>query len=448
VVHLRRDGDEVLLVAEPDAGRRDRLVEQVLRLNDDLIRSQRDLGRRQREVTRAQGAAEDAGRRVAQLEAVALAGFTTRSLDEALQRLLDLARAALASERAAVLLLEEGGRTLTTRAALGMDDTAFMTIGLGEGLAARVTGPGQRGLVIDDIARADVRTPFLRRHGGSVIVVPLRLDGDVIGLLYVSTAEVGKYADEDLRLLEAVGERAALAIGHAQLRDRERRIAETLQRSLLPQALPEVPGLGLAARYLPRGEAGTVGGDFYDAFVRPDGHVVLAIGDVAGKGLRAASTMGQVRAALHAYALEHADPAAILDRLDRFVAAADDMATAQVLVLDPATGAMRYAGAGHPPAVVGGRLLDGGASPPLGVGRDGRTSASTVLEAGDRAVLYTDGLVERRTEALDVSLRSLAAVCAGEDASLDALCDRVLGALLPGTGVWPDDVAMLTAERT
>jgi phosphoserine phosphatase RsbU/P len=450
LVHVRRAGGEVLVVAEPHGAERDRLVEQVLRLNDDLIASQRDLGRRQREVARAQAGAEEAGARLRRLEAVTLAGFSATTLDVALDRMLVLAREALGGERAAVLLVEDGDpHVLRVRAALDMDIQGDLAP-VGTGISGLIAAQG-RGMVVDDIAAADGLSPQHRRFRGSLAGVPLRLDGAVIGVLHVSTSEIGRFGQDDLRLLEAVGDRAALAIGHAQLRERERNLAETLQRSLLPRVLPAAAGVRLAARYLPRGGDGPVGGDFYDAVVLPGDRIGLAIGDIAGKGLPAAAAMGQVRAALHAYALEDDDPARVLTRLDRFVSAMDITATAQFVTID-ADGELAIASAGHPPAVIadagGARLVTGVLAPPLGCGIPPAESAQRFrLSHGARLLLYTDGLVERRDERLDHSLEALRTVVDSAPAALDALCERALEALAPGSGVWPDDVALLAAMR-
>jgi sigma-B regulation protein RsbU (phosphoserine phosphatase) len=451
LLYVRDDGEALLVVAEPHGDERDRLVEQVLRLNDDLITSQRDLARRQREVGRAQAGAEEAELRLRRLEAVMLAGFTATSLDVALARLLVLARDALGGERAAALLVEDDDhRSLRVRAALDMDILGDVTA-IGTGVSGSIAAAG-RGMVFDDIAAVDGLAPEHRRFRGSLAGVPLRLDDEVIGVLHVSTSEVGRFGPDDLRLLEAVGDRAALAIGHAQLRERERNLAETLQRSLLPRMLPSAAGLRLTARYLPRGADGPVGGDFYDAVVLPGDRVGLAIGDVAGKGLSAAAAMGQVRAALHAYALEDDEPGSVLGRLDRFVAAMDVTATAMFIIID-SEGEMAIASAGHPPAVLvdaaGARLVTGALGPPLGSGVDGRGTERHRLPAGARLLLYTDGLVERRDENLDVSLEALRQVVASAGPSLDAMCDRVLEALSPleEGGDWPDDVALLAVRR-
>jgi serine phosphatase RsbU (regulator of sigma subunit) len=337
---------------------------------------------------------------------------------------------------------------LRVHAAIEMDVVGDVTP-FGTGVSGTIANAG-RGMVYDDIASVPGLADEHRRFRTSLAGVPLRLEGEVIGVLHVSTAEVGRFGAEDLRLLEAVGERAAPAIGHAQLRDREQRIAETLQRSLLPQALPSSGPLTLCARYLPRGvEGGQVGGDFYDVVQLPGGRLGLAIGDVAGKGLSAAAAMGQIRAALHAYALEDEEPGSVLDRLDRFVAQMESMATAMFVVIDGA-GEMTVANAGHPPAIVvdpsGARLTTGALSPPLGAEVTGRGQQRARLPEGARLLLHTDGLIERRGEGLDQSLEALRTLVGAAPAHLDGMCDRVLEGLAPELG-WPDDVALLAARR-
>jgi serine phosphatase RsbU (regulator of sigma subunit)/anti-sigma regulatory factor (Ser/Thr protein kinase) len=239
---------------------------------------------------------------------------------------------------------------------------------------------------------------------------------------------------------------------------REHQIAETLQRSLLPDQLPVISGVDLAARYVPATADVHVGGDWYDVVHLPGGLIGLAIGDVAGHGLQAAATMGQLRMALRAYALHDSSPTAVLHGLHQLVAQLPmpEMATLAYLLLDPESGSLRYANAGHPPPAVvengGVRFLEEALSPPVGVTADGQLEGSypeagTVLAPGSTLLLYTDGLVERRgvsiqdgLDRLEVQAHALA------DAELDALCDGVLAALVDGYAN-ADDIALL-ALRT
>jgi len=424
-VRLLGTGDRVLLVAEPARAGRENLVEQVLALNEELVAAQRAVGRRQRELERSRAEAEAATERAARLEAITLTGLSRP--DDDLSELLELARAIVGSDGATLTLLEDDGRAPRVRAAAGVPwDPAT-------GLAEAVAREGR---------------PHTR---GPLAAVPLVLDGAVVGVLEVRADGQGALAPGALRLLEAVGERASLVLGHAQLRERERRISETLQRSLLPQRLPDVPGLELAARYRPQAHAVHVGGDFYDATVLPGGRVSLAIGDVAGKGLRAAALMGQLRSALRAYVLDGRGPSEVLDRLDRLVVEADDFATAQHLVLDPATGAVRAARAGHPPLLrrsTAGEvdLVATPAAPPLGVGWGPRPEDALELAPGEMLLLYTDGLFERRGTDPAAQLAALRATTEAGAEDLGALLDHLLAAL--GGDGFSDDVALLAVRRT
>lgn len=234
----------------------------------------------------------------------------------------------------------------------------------------------------------------------------------------------------------------------AQERSREHEIAETLQRALLPDSLPAVPGAELAARYVPASADLRVGGDWYDVVRLPGGSVGLAIGDVAGHGLGAAAVMGQLRMALRAYAHQDPAPAAVLGGLQQLLAQVPGgaMATVLYLVFDPATRLLTYANAGHPPAlrVSGGRAdyLTEALSPPVGAREDGAFPECTLdLAAGDTLLLYTDGLVERRGASIDDQLEWLRRESLAE-AGTEELTDRLLGTLLQGTPV-QDDAALL-----
>jgi anti-anti-sigma factor len=233
------------------------------------------------------------------------------------------------------------------------------------------------------------------------------------------------------------------------LLERERRIAETLQRSLLPQQLPRIPGVALAGRYLPGAAGLEIGGDWYDVFLLPGGRVGLTIGDVVGRGLTAAASMGQLRTGLRAYALEAASPAAVLERLNRLVQELQtpEIATMVYAVLDPETGRLTYAVAGHPRPLLAAadgtvRYLEGEGSPPLGVPGEPCRDEVVTLEPGSTLLLYTDGLVERRDRSIDDGLEALRATMSGPPDDLDALCDdRILGILPPDAPA--DDVAVL-----
>src|SRR5918994_822884 len=207
-------------------------------------------------------------------------------------------------------------------------------------------------------------------------------------------------------------------------------VALTLQRSLLPRALPEVLGTELCGRYVPASESLEIGGDFYDATALGDGRLVITIGDVAGHGVLAAAVMGQVRQAVRAYAFEGHTPAGLMDRLDLLVSDSDlAMTTCLCGILDPAAGVLRFSNAGHPPPLL--RRADGsvervvdGLSHPLGVTMAHRhVEAEVKLELGEALLLYTDGLVERRGEVIDVGIDRLAARLAETFAGAEEACE-------------------------
>jgi PAS domain S-box-containing protein len=249
-----------------------------------------------------------------------------------------------------------------------------------------------------------------------------------------------------------IHERKTMEARLREVYEREHTIAETLQRSLLPERLPRIEGLEIAARYLPAGHGAAVGGDWYDALERADGRVGLVVGDVVGHGLRAAAIMGQLRNAFRAYGLAEASPAEVMARVNRLVMSGEEdaMATVLYLVLDRETGEVSFASAGHPPPLVlaadGARFLEGGRSVPVGAAEPGIfREATAVLPPGASLLLYTDGLVERRDTPLEQRLDELAEAARSGEENLEALCDSVLAGVL-GEQVPSDDVALLAVR--
>ena len=288
----------------------------------------------------------------------------------------------------------------------------------------------------------------------SLLVLPLRARGHSLGALTIRSA-----AGADWRpvippaLAREIAGRAAIALDNALLYERERDVSHTLQLGLLGGEVPSFEGVVVAAAYRPGTAALEVGGDWYDAFPLESGAIALVVGDVVGHGLEAAVAMGQLRGAVSALA-QTAGPALLLDRLDAFVETVPSAATATLayVELDPETGHVRYACAGHPPPLVVSpdgrtRFLWDGRSAPLGsMLGDARGEAVAQLDDGETLVLYTDGLVERRSASIDAGLERLAAAARLHALGAPALADDLCDQLVEGPAQ-DDDVCVLTIHR-
>ena len=284
--------------------------------------------------------------------------------------------------------------------------------------------------------------------------LPLTTSGAPLGALQFAFTSPHQITDEERVFLEALAGQGALALERAKLYEREHATAETLQRSLLPDTLPDVPGIALRATYKP--VSIEVGGDWYDAFRLPDGKLAVAAGDVMGKGLTAAAGMGRVRNALRALALTDPRPAAVLAGLDRLFLATEldeQVTTVCYLVVDPQTGQGVAGNAGHlPPLLLSPgeppRLDQTEAGTPLGWASP-RHQYPFSLPRGTTAVLYSDGLVENRRRGLDSGLDELVAVAgqAPPDVVADPqrLIDYLVEKMLAGYEQ-DDDVTVLVLQ--
>jgi PAS domain S-box-containing protein len=265
-----------------------------------------------------------------------------------------------------------------------------------------------------------------------------------------------RFADADTEVVEEIARRLAVALANADTSASEHAIAETLQRSILPDTLPRIPGLDLAVRYLPATQGANIGGDWYDAFSVSGGRIALVTGDVAGHSIGSASLMGQVRSMLRAYAIDNSDPARVLRQTNAAVARLlpETLASVVYAVLDLATGGLTYANAGHPPPVL---VTAAGRAAPLDdatgimLGACDSTAFTTGyrrLSAGDGLLCYTDGLIEDRHRDIAEGL-SLLTGALGRSAppSAEHMCATAEAALL-GTGHRADDVCLLAAHLT
>jgi putative methionine-R-sulfoxide reductase with GAF domain len=370
---------------------------------------------------------------------------------ELLAELLERTRDALQADTAAVLLLDYSSGQLIATAAAGLEEEVKqgVRVPVGRGFAGRIAAE-RRPVILDHVDHTTVLNPILWAKGiQSMMGVPMVAGGRVIGVLHVGSLTPRRFTGDDIELLQMAADRAAAAV-QSMTAQVDHLAAAALQRSLVPAALPAVPGTELAARYVPG--SGAVGGDWYDVFTLPTGELCVVIGDVAGSGLPAAVIMGRMRSALRAYALETRDPAEVLDRLDRKMQhfEADAMATVLYAVIDPGLDRMHICLAGHFPPVIAypGRpaaLAKVETGVIIGVADPVRRPVTTVpIQPGTLLCFYTDGLIERPGELIDDGLARLCDAVTAQ--SPGAACAAVMQALV-GSGPARDDIALLMIQR-
>lgn len=392
-----------------------------------------------------------ADERLRRIEAVTDATLSRLDVDDLLDELLTRVRELLQVDTAAILMLDQHAQQLVATAAKGLEEDVrqgFRTA-VGQGYAGRVARD-RRPVIIDQVNSTEVVNPVLRDKGlQSMLGVPMLAGTDLIGVLQIGALAPRQFSDDDVRLLQLVADRASLA-SQTRLGRVDQTAALALQRSLLPTRLPEVAGVDMAARYIPGHQTG-IGGDWYDVFVLPSGWLGIVVGDVSGHGLPAAVVMGRLRSALRAYALECDDPADALTRLDQKIQhfEAGNLATALYAMVSPDRGHVRISLAGHlPPALARpDRTVATLTLPvdlPLGIARPTRRRTTTVeFPPGSVLVCYTDGLIERRGELIDVGFDRLCAAI--RPGSAETVCATVMAELNIEQPV--DDVALLALRH-
>ncbi|TYB61491.1 SpoIIE family protein phosphatase [Nonomuraea sp. PA05] len=414
---------------------------------------------------------------MSELDRLALLAETTSTLtasldvDETLRQLVRLVVPLLGDWAVVDLLTEEGE---VTRAAvvhhengvlahradlerpmppLPLESTMPLARAL-RGVTAALVGPEDYEGRLESRLAAVQRDLFEATGIWSACTAPIRGVREVVGAMTLGRAEQPQpYTTDDMLLIEDIARRAGLALDNARLYERQRRVAETMQRHLLPR-LPSMPGLEMGACYVPAPRASQVGGDWYDAFVLSDGAAGVVIGDVVGHDLDAASGMAQVCNMLRAYAGELEEPpSVIVDRLDQAVArmAETTMATVVFGRVEREDGGwrLRWTNAGHPPPLlVEGdgrtRYLDEASGLLLGTGfAPAREDAAVELPPRSTVLFYTDGLIESPSHSLDEGLDRLRRQAAALTRHpLSAYCDRLLTRVRPADN--DDDVALLT----
>jgi hypothetical protein len=289
--------------------------------------------------------------------------------------------------------------------------------------------------------------------------LPLVAGDKLLGVLSLSWIEERSFEPGERRFLATMAGQCALAVQRAELFEQKSEVVSVLQRAILPRRLPRSPRARLAARYLPAEAGMDVGGDWYDAFYGPGDRLWFSVGDVAGHGVEAASVMAQLRNSIRATAYADLDPAAGLEVADRLLAGADDredelvVATAIVAALDATTGRLAWSNAGHlPPVLIPAAgspvLMEERHGPLLGIGYPGREMGFAHLGPGDLILLFTDGLVEKRGESLDVGLSRLLDAISQSPASdgPSAVADSALASSLSGI-TRRDDLCVLAIQQ-
>jgi phosphoserine phosphatase RsbU/P len=385
------------------------------------------------------------------LQEAAVASQERLSVEDLLTDLLDRVRVILSADTAAVLMVDEASGQLVARAAAGLEEEVRqgVHVPLGVGFAGRI-GLTRRPVMLDRVDPTTVSNPILWEKGIRVMLgVPLLAGNRLLGVLHVGRLEDHPFESSDAELLRIVAERvvAALEIRHLAI---ERAAASLLERSLHPSTLPVCPGLEFATRYITSDDR-SVGGDWYDVFTVPTGELWMVVGDVAGHGLNSAVVMGRIKSTLRAYALAGGTPEQVLTWTDRKIHhfEMDAVATAICAVSSPPYARFRVSRAGHPPPVLAGPespavLVDSPVDPPLGAPLSTRSGFDVEVPDGGVLVLYTDGLFERRGEALDASLERLRGSVRGDRP--DTVCRDVLRQLV-GKSTPEDDIAIVAVQR-
>ena len=374
--------------------------------------------------------------------------------DTMLDHLVERARSTLDADTAAVLLFDASEEFLIAAAARGIEEEVRqgVRVRVGAGFAGTIAAR-RRPVVLDRVTPDNVVNPLLLRRGiTSMAGVPLLHGQQLLGVLHVGSLQPRLFSADDVEHLQRIGADIALAISrHRVFVDRT--AAAALQSSLASR-LPDVPGLDLAARYVPGSHYG-IGGDWYDVFPISSDAVGITMGDVMGHGLRAATVMGRTRSALRAYAIEDDDPASVLTRLDRKVRHFEPGLICTVLygILHVGDGELTISSAGHLPPLhvepgTATRPVPLQIDPPIGVSNDLVRRTSRLAMAPESSLcLYTDGLVESRTGDID---EEIARLCSTYDRvahlSADAMCAQVMATMLEDRTP-DDDISLLIAAR-
>jgi serine phosphatase RsbU (regulator of sigma subunit)/CheY-like chemotaxis protein/anti-sigma regulatory factor (Ser/Thr protein kinase) len=411
--------------------------------------------------SRARAEAEAVARTVRTLQILSDAALAHLEMGGLTAELVERAATLFRADSACLLLRDENAPGLGVHAARGvLPVTPEIRVTLGDGTFGRLAVEREAALLVgEEIPPLEIAPPAAMgdedaRAIESLMVVPLVASDELLGLIVLGAVAADRFDAGDLELLTLAADRMAIAIDHVQRFAHGRQLVETLQRSLLPDRLPHHPRLELAARYLPSGLAPQIGGDWYDALELDRDRTAVMIGDVVGHGVRAATTMSELRNALRAFAVEGHTPGAALQQLDRVVHATFGpgmIATVLFLIIDASKGTVSISRAGHPPPAMRSasgeiRFLETGGTLPLGI--DDRVKADEAeyaVNAGDTLLLFTDGLVERRRESINTGFDRLRDAFSSAPDDVEELCDYILERTVTEQASH-DDIAVLAVR--
>lgn len=422
------------------------------------------------ERKRTEQALEDERRRLTALESVSEAGLSTLELHELLDRLVGQIAIALDADSSCVFALDEEADELVAYAAHNDPGTIGQRVKMTEGFVGEIIGLRQT------LCRTEVQHQSAQDSRGqgatTLLGAPLIARTKIIGVIRVEALDDRRFSDAEVRLLQAMADRAALAIDNASLYadlqqsrnefeealKREKHSSLLLQRALLPKP-PEVStGYDVAAEYVPAPFTGEIGGDFYDVFRIGEDRVGVLIGDVSGKGLEAAAMAATTRSTIHAFLHESPSVSEALTKTNSVLYSRqvefEAFATVFLLVIDLATGDMSYSSAGHPPPVLCGcagefRRLDFGQLPLAVMETQDFREGQCQMLPGDRLILYTDGISEARhgSQLFDTEgIERVASECCGLDAE-DLARELLTDATQWAEGGLRDDAAVVVVAR-
>jgi len=400
--------------------------------------------------------------RAERLQAVTEQLAQARASQDVTRTLADQVRQVLGASGAAVALLGKRGGNLRVVTASGYPQDAvdrFAAVPLTASTPMTDSARAGTPLVVAT-SELPARYPDLVEWAGRsghrlLVAIPLQVPERLLGVLLLAFDDRSAISTDELQLATSIAGQCSQALDRARLIDRLGEVASTLQEGLAPGLLPRVPGFDVAAVYRAGGEEmAYLSGDWYDVLPLRDGRFALAIGDVMGRGVGAATTMTRIRTAVRAYAWDDPDPAQVMSRLDAFIVreAPDEFVTMVYAVLDPGRLRLEAANAGHLPLVLHtpgapGRLLVLSTDPPLGLATGARSTSMLDLLPGQALLLFTDGLVERRDQDIDTRLTALTDACGRVPARLPlpAALDHLVQELTVGTPPGDDVTALMVA---